>query len=153
MCRLVWLMLADNLGASIVHESGHWLSLLHPFQVRAPARPLKHAAVSQSSLAMSVAPAQDGCTEPNDGIDDTPEQSQPDYYCVPTNSCPNRPAGQGDTDPIHNFMARTPNACPQLLPRFADPRSVLLLSAASHYSRRLASARASTLLRELVPPS
>ena len=47
---------------------------------------------------------QDGCSEPNDGISDTPEQAEPDYSCQPMNSCPNRPPGQGDTDPINNYM-------------------------------------------------
>ena len=47
-----------------------------------------------------------GCTEPNDVVTDTPEMANPQFDCVAVNSCPNRPSGQGTTDPIHNIMVR-----------------------------------------------
>ena len=28
----------------------------------------------------------------------------PQFDCTPVNSCPNRPAAQGQHDPIHNYM-------------------------------------------------
>ena len=47
-----------------------------------------------------------GCTEPNDVVGDTAEMANPQFDCSPVNSCPNRPDGQGTTDPIHNIMVR-----------------------------------------------
>ena len=29
------------------------------------------------------------------------------YECTATNSCPGRPASQGEQDPIHNYMVRS----------------------------------------------
>lgn len=40
-----------NLGNNLVHEAGHWMGLSHPFT--------------------------GGCSEPNDGVDDTAEQVNP----------------------------------------------------------------------------
>jgi hypothetical protein len=45
-----------------------------------------------------------GCTEPNDFISDTPEMAELVYGCMQVDSCPDRPANEGDTDPIHNYM-------------------------------------------------
>ena len=67
-------------------------------------RPMSASHDSECGLHHVGWAKQDGCSEPNDGIDDTPEQAEPDYTCQPTNSCPNRPAGQGNTDPISNYM-------------------------------------------------
>ena len=41
---------------------------------------------------------------------DTPEMAEPLYECTAVNSCPSRPAGQGNTDPIHNYMVRSAHA-------------------------------------------
>ena len=69
-------------GYTAVHETGHWLSLLHPFE--------------------------GGCTEPNDGCSDTAETSQPIMTCpsVAVNTCPHKPKNQPADDPVHNFMVR-----------------------------------------------
>ncbi len=39
-------------------------------------------------------------------VSDTAEMAEPQLDCTAVNSCPNRPAGQGTTDPIHNLMVR-----------------------------------------------
>jgi hypothetical protein len=74
-----------NLGGTAVHEIGHWLGLLHPFQ--------------------------DGTcdpTDPGDYVTDTPQESTPTSGC-PTgkDSCPNDPG----LDPIHNFMDYSTDVC------------------------------------------
>ncbi len=55
------------------------------------------------------APAQ----EVGDSVADTPWEAQPQYGCPdpPPKSCPNRPAGQPASDPIHNFMDYSVDAC------------------------------------------
>ena len=45
-----------GLGMSAVHETGHWLGLSHPFA--------------------------GGCSEPNDGVSDTAQQSAANYKCA-----------------------------------------------------------------------
>jgi hypothetical protein len=70
-----------NLGATAVHEAGHWLGLYHTFQ--------------------------DGCFDPGDEVNDTPSHSAPNFDTPPDsgqphNLCPNAPAGS--LCPIHNFM-------------------------------------------------
>ena len=49
---------------------------------------------------------QNGCTAPGDHVGDTPYEAGPQFYCEERNSCP-----QPGTDPIHNFMDYTPDAC------------------------------------------
>ncbi len=53
-----------------------------------------------------VSRPQNGCAEPNDGLDDTAEEAQPQFGCPnpAPNSCPGKPAGQPTLDPIHNYM-------------------------------------------------
>ena len=66
-------------GQTAVHETGHWLGLLHTFQGYS-------------------------CSGPGDYIDDTPQQSQSTDGCPNTiplkDSCPSLPG----MDAIHNFM-------------------------------------------------
>lgn len=78
-----------NLGKNLVHESGHWNGLNHPFM--------------------------GGCSEPNDGVDDTAEQAKPEYACFTNkpqpNTCPNRPATQPQVDPVTNYMGYSYDPC------------------------------------------
>lgn len=77
-----------NQGKTAVHETGHWLGLLHTFEGYT-------------------------CTGPGDYIDDTPVESAPTDGC-PTHpvkkTCPleQRP---DEADPVHNFMDYSLDAC------------------------------------------
>jgi len=59
-----------------------------------------------------LAPAQNGCSEPNDGLDDTAEEAQAQFGCPSPapNTCPGKPAGQPTLDPINNFMVSIPSS-------------------------------------------
>ena len=83
-----------NLGDTVIHETGHWLGLLHTFE--------------------------GGCTAPGDGVADTPPEATASYYCDETsNTChedavpdPSDPLKTIDpTDPVHNFMDYSYDAC------------------------------------------
>lgn len=78
-----------NQGDTVVHETGHWLGLMHTFE--------------------------GGCTG-GDGVEDTPAEAAPSYYCeIGRNTCPVDATGQvindGLPDPIHNFMNYSFDAC------------------------------------------
>ena len=58
-----------------------------------------------------------GCSEPNDGVDDTAEEAQPQFGCpaTPPSTCPHKPSGQPRQDPIHSYMDYSPDACMTLV--------------------------------------
>jgi hypothetical protein len=63
---------------------GHYLGLLHPFNTVY------------------------GCSEPNDYVEDTPEQAMPLTGCPPSrDTCPANPG----VDPVHNFMGYNDDKC------------------------------------------
>jgi hypothetical protein len=71
-----------NLGDTVIHETGHWLGLFHPFQ--------------------------GGCSTPNDMVADTPQEAQPSFGCLAgRDTCVDDPG----LDPIHNFMDYSLDAC------------------------------------------
>ncbi|HNA98510.1 MAG TPA: zinc metalloprotease [Marmoricola sp.] len=70
-----------NLGDTIIHETGHWLGLLHPWQ--------------------------GGCADPNDGVADTPATAGPSYYCDDDADTCTAPG----LDPIRNFMNYSYDIC------------------------------------------
>ncbi|KXJ85759.1 extracellular metalloprotease [Microdochium bolleyi] len=72
-----------NLGATAVHEAGHWFGLLHTFQGSS-------------------------CTGSGDFVADTPIQSTPSYGCQPKkDSCP-KSAG---LDNVRNYMDYSDDSC------------------------------------------
>lgn len=85
-----------NLGDSVVHETGHWLGLLHTFQDNSN--------------------DQHGCDPKNDLVTDTPAEKGPNFRCAdPTNLCdPNDALVHGYYDPAYNFMDYTFDACMRL---------------------------------------
>ena len=80
-----------NLGDTAVHETGHWLGLLHTF----------HSASGH------------GCDPYNDGVSDTPMEQGPNFSCTNmANLCdPTEVAVEGKKDPAYNFMEYTLDAC------------------------------------------
>jgi predicted Zn-dependent protease len=74
-----------NLGDTGTHEVGHYLGLAHTFEGH--------------------------CSPYNDGVDDTPAERSPDFYCtVGRNSCKDG-GGILALDPIHNFMDYSDDLC------------------------------------------
>jgi hypothetical protein len=77
-----------NAGKTAVHETGHWMGLLHTFEGNS-------------------------CDGPGDYIDDTPVESTATDGC-PTSpakrSCPNQQKAN-EADPIHNYMDYSIDSC------------------------------------------
>ena len=85
-----------NLGDTIVHETGHWLGLLHTFE--------------------------GGCDAPGDGVADTAPEAQPSFACDKTrDTCPTplppdyipgiSPLPEPVLDPVTNFMDYSYDSC------------------------------------------
>ena len=74
-----------NLGMTAVHETGHWLGLLHTFEGYA-------------------------CSGDGDFIDDTPFESQSTNGCPAKPAKDSCPTTTG-VDPIHNYMDYSTDAC------------------------------------------
>jgi pregnancy-associated plasma protein-A len=76
-------LISYNLGDTGTHEVGHWLGLDHTFA--------------------------GGCSHPGDHIKDTPAEAEPQFLCVPRDSCVG-PQFRG-VDPITNFMDYVDDVC------------------------------------------
>ncbi|KAK7752561.1 hypothetical protein SLS62_005529 [Diatrype stigma] len=75
-----------NVGFTAVHETGHWLGLLHPW-----------------------GDTEGDCGGDGDRVNDTPAQSRPVFGCpsTPQNSCP----GQQGVDNADNYMDYADDTC------------------------------------------
>ncbi|KAJ4990649.1 metalloprotease [Stagonosporopsis vannaccii] len=82
------LMYGFNKGKTAVHETGHWLGLLHTFEGKS-------------------------CEGPGDYIDDTPVESTATDGCPTDPKKQSCPAQQkpGEFDPIHNYMDYSIDDC------------------------------------------
>jgi hypothetical protein len=78
-----------NLGDTVIHETGHWLGLLHTFQSATGA----------------------GCDPYNDGVSDTPAEKGPNTACADVNNICNPTDLETMADPAYNFMEYTYDAC------------------------------------------
>lgn len=85
-------------------RQGHWLGLFHTVRLISDNF---HSNIFVSLIAPSSSFKFSGCSEPGDGVSDTPLQDLPTSGCpsVPKNSC-----GKG-SDPIDNFMDYSSDAC------------------------------------------
>ncbi|RNL63118.1 zinc metalloprotease [Nocardioides marmoriginsengisoli] len=84
-----------NLGDTVVHETGHWLGLLHTFE--------------------------GGCEAPGDYVADTAPEGQPSFACdktrdtcpteLPPDYLPGQPLPEPVPDPVTNFMDYSYDSC------------------------------------------
>ena len=74
-----------NLGGTVTHEVGHWVGLFHTFQ--------------------------DGCTNPNDEVDDTPAQAEPTSGCPTTKPDTCKGSQWPGADLISNYMDYSDDVC------------------------------------------
>jgi len=82
-----------NEGKTLVHETGHWLGLLHTFQRPNPSKPLSAR--------------NNGCVGRGDFISDTPAEQKPHYSCTRRiDSCPAK-----GVDPLDNYMSYARDSC------------------------------------------
>ena len=95
-----------NLGDTLTHEAGHWLSLYHTFQ--------------------------GGCSKKGDQVADTPGEADPNFLCDPIDSCPNDGLGP---DLIHNFMDYGDDLCLDSLTAGQTTRMQVQLGRARGISR------------------
>jgi len=73
-----------NMGDTLSHEMGHYLGLFHTFQ--------------------------DGCQRPGDSVPDTPAEEEPFFGC-PTARRWRKTCDTAESDPVHDFMDYTDDAC------------------------------------------
>jgi hypothetical protein len=105
-------MVGYNLGDTVIHETGHWLGLLHTFE--------------------------GGCGD-GDDVADTPAEAGPSYRCVEgSNTCPIDPltgavVDDGLLDPIHNFMDYSYDAC---MYQFTPGQSARMMAAFMRFRYR-----------------
>jgi hypothetical protein len=105
-----------NLGDTVIHETGHWLGLLHTFE--------------------------GGCVGGlgGDGVADTPAEAVPSFRCDDRNTCvmpeypdpanPTGPAVIDAPDPIHNFMDYSYDFC---MNSFTPGQNERMLALTLHY--------------------
>ncbi|KAH8587114.1 hypothetical protein B0O99DRAFT_584917 [Bisporella sp. PMI_857] len=86
-----------NLGATLVHEVGHWLGLFHTFQ---PARDLYGIWIG------------DGCIGDGDYVWDTPAERSSASGCpIGRDTCKGESLSRDGKDPIHNYMDYSDDTC------------------------------------------